>query len=296
MTTVSKQERLPLLAELSEDQARGDIRQIYQEIRRLSAVPMVALIWRHLATLPGTLEWAWSLLEPVMRAGELQEMAWELADQTRIPRQPEITVAALRAAGISEDDQRGIIDTLDGYNRANPVNIVMLRCLSFHLAGTTGDTQSKAWPQWQPPPSPPALPLMVDSSAMSPTVHSLVSLLTDRGSDAAPSTLLPSLYRHLAHWPAFLGYASVLIPPEFAEIDAAAAQMRKLVDQAAVTLTASLVPVAGLPPPSGQNSDQLLKAIAQFSIRIPEMVVIGNLLRAALPPAPRIHEMDTHSF
>ncbi len=47
MTTVSKQESLPLLAELSEDQARGDIRQIYQEIRRLSAVPMVALIWRH---------------------------------------------------------------------------------------------------------------------------------------------------------------------------------------------------------------------------------------------------------
>jgi hypothetical protein len=40
----------------------------------------------------------------------------------------------------------------------------------------------------------------------------------------------------------------------------------------------------------------LLKAIAQFSIRIPEMVVIGNLLRAALPPAPRIHKMDTHSF
>lgn len=137
---------------------------------------------------------------------------------------------------------------------------------------------------------------MVDPGAMSPTVHSLVSLLTDRGSDAAPSTLLPSLYRHLAHWPAFLGYASVLIPPEFAAIDAAAAQMRKLVDHATVTLTARLVPVAGLPPPSGQNSDQLLKAIAQFSIRIPEMVVIGNLLRAALPPAPRVHEMDTHSF
>jgi hypothetical protein len=47
MNTVSKLEKLPLLSELSEDQARGDILQIYQEIRRLSAVPMVALIWRH---------------------------------------------------------------------------------------------------------------------------------------------------------------------------------------------------------------------------------------------------------
>ena len=69
MNTVSKLEKLPLLSELSEDQARGDILQIYQEIRRLSAVPMVALIWRHLATLPGTLEWAWDFLAPAMRVG-----------------------------------------------------------------------------------------------------------------------------------------------------------------------------------------------------------------------------------
>lgn len=142
MNTVSKLEKLPLLSELSEDQARGDILQIYQEIRRLSAVPMVALIWRHLATIPGTLEWAWDFLAPAMRGGALQQMAWQLAEKTRIPRQPVIDVAALRAVGISEEDQLGITDTLDGYNRTNPVNFVMVRCLSLHLAGATGAPQS----------------------------------------------------------------------------------------------------------------------------------------------------------
>jgi len=296
MNTVSKLEKLPLLSELSEDQARGDILQIYQEIRRLSAVPMVALIWRHLATLPGTLEWAWDFLAPAMRGGALQQMAWQLAEKTRIPRQPAIDVAALRAAGISEKDQRGITDTLDGYNRANPVNFVMVRCLSLHLAGATGATHSQAWPHWQPPPPPPALLPMINPEAMSPTVHALALLLTDRRSDAAPSTLLPSLYRHLAHWPAFLGYASVLVPHEFEAIDAAAAQMRQQVDLACASLTSRLMPAAGQPAPSGQHLAQLISALEQFSIRIPEMVVIGNLLQAALPVAPRLHHSDASLF
>jgi hypothetical protein len=295
MNTVSKSEKLHLLSELSEDQARGDILQIYQEIRQLSAVPMVALIWRHLATLPGTLEWAWGFLGPAMRGGELQRIAWEIAEKTRIPRQPEIHVAALRAAGISEKDQRGITQTLDGYNRANPVNFVMVRCLSLHLAVTTVANHSQAWPHWQPPPPPSALLPMIKPEAMSPTVHALAMLLTNRGADAAPSALLPSLYRHLANWPAFLGYASVLVPPEFEAIDAAAAQMRQQVDLACASLTSRLVPAADRLAPSGQQSAQLKGALEQFSIRIPEMVVIGNLLRAALPAPLGTHKPNPSS-
>jgi hypothetical protein len=287
MSTASTPAPPRLLAELPEDQARGDILYIYQEIRRLSAVPMVALIWRHLATVPGALEWAWGLLEPALRAGALQQVAWELAERARIPRQPAIAVAALRVAGISEDDQRGITETLDGYNRANPVNIVMVRCLSLHLAGKAGVTRPKAWPQWQPPPAPPALPPMVHPGAMSSTVQALALLLTDRSPDAAPSSLWPSLYRHLAHWPAFLGYASLMVPPEFEAIDTAAARMRQQVDKASAALASCLVPASLWPAPSGQQLGQLQRALAQFSVRIPEMVVIGHLLRAALPASTR---------
>src|SRR3954466_1558866 len=198
-----------LLTELSEAEAKGELRHIYGEIRRLSAVPMVALIYRHLATIPGALEWSWSVLEPAMRAGALQESAWRFAERARVPRQPAIPAAALRAAGIGEGEQRAIAQVLDAYNRANPVNIVAVRCLSLLLAGHPSTGGAAPSPEWQPPAAIPSLPPMVNPQAMPAAVRDVAGLLTARGHSDAPSSLGPSLYRHLAHWPAFLGYAAV---------------------------------------------------------------------------------------
>ena len=118
---------------------------------------------------------------------------------------------------------------------------------------------------------------------MPPTVRAAAQLLIDRGSDAAPSTLWPSLYRHLAHWPAFLGFACVLVPPEFEAIDACVLRIRHETDKAAAVLAARLKAADGRLPPDGEQARQLQAAIEQFSGRIPEMIVIGNLLRGALP-------------
>ena len=274
---------LELLSELPEAQASGETRRIYAEIRRLCAVPMVALIYRHLATIPGALEWTWGLLEPALHAGLLQQRAWALGAAAVIPRRPAIPRAALRAAGLEAADERGVTAVLDAYNRANPVNIMALRCLALHLAG---DVQAMpgtaALPPWQPPPVPQALPPIIDPPAMTPEVRQLALLLTDRGAGGTPSTLWPGQYRHLAHWPAFLGIAGVLVPPEFAAIDAAAARLREQVDAAAKDLAAGMKP-PNRPAPGAAERRQLQAAIAQFSARIPEMVVIGGMLRRALP-------------
>jgi hypothetical protein len=275
-----------LLEELPESAATGELGRIYADIRRWSGVPMVALIYRHLATIPGALEWSWRLIEPAMRAGVLQRKAWQLAQDAVIPHQPEIPPAALRAAGIEADDERQIAAVLDAYNRANPVNIMAVRCLSLHLAGKPSCAADAAsWPEWQPPPALPALPAMVDPAAMSPTVRELAQLLTDRGPRAAPSPLWPSLYRHLAHWPSFLGYTAVIIPPVFDAIDAAASRLQRQVDTAAAGIARGLVPPRDLAAPAGDGARQLQSAIDQFSRRIPEMVVIGGVLRRALPAA-----------
>lgn len=274
--------RLSLLPELPERQAGGAVRQIYEQIKRLSGVPMVALIYRHLATIPGALKWSWELLEPSLRAGQLQQRAWDLASDARIT--PHITIprAALRAVGIAAADERGITAVLDAYNRANPVNIMALRCLALHLAGDVQAVpRTAALPPWQPPPVPQAPPI-IDPPAMTPEVRQLALLLTDRGAGGTPPTLWPGLYRHLAHWPAFLGFAGVLVPREFAAIDAAAARLREQVDAAAKELAAGMKP-ANRPAPGAAERRQLQAAIAQFSARIPEMVVIGGVLRRALP-------------
>lgn len=275
-----------LLEELPEARATGELRRIYADIRQWSGVPMVALIYRHLATIPGALEWSWRLVEPAMRAGVLQRKAWALAQEAVIPHQPAIPAAALRAAGLAPADERQIAAVLDAYNRANPVNIMAVRCLSLHLAGKRpGAGDPAPWPAWEPPPAPAPLPPMIDPMAMSPMVRELALLLTDRGPSAVPSPLWPSLYRHLAHWPAFLGYAAVVIPPVFDAVDAAASRLQRQVDTAAAAIARQLVRPVDLEAPSGEQARRLQGAIDQFSRRIPEMVVIGGVLRRALPAA-----------
>jgi hypothetical protein len=273
-----------LLPEVAEARAVGEVRRIYGEIKRLSAVPMVALIYRHLATIPGVLEWSWALLEPVMRSGELQRRAWQLAASVSVDT-PAMPRAALRAAGLEARDERGIAAVLDAYNRANPVNILAVRCLALHLAGFPHDDATAApLPAWEPPPAPDPLPPMIDPQAMTATVRELALLLTDRGAAASPSPLWPSLYRHLAHWPAMLGYTSVLVVPRFDAIDSAATSLRAQMDAAAVQLAQRMSAPAGLAAPGAGERERLRRAIGQFSKRIPEMVVIGCMLRRSLPP------------
>lgn len=273
-----------LLAELPEAKASGELARIYGEIRRLSAVPMVALIYRHLATIPGALEWAWGLLEPAMRVGLLQQRAWQLGAAAVIPVQRAIARAALRAAGIGPADETAITAVLDAYNRSNPVNIMAVRCLALHLAGSVrGPAPALPLSAWQPPAPLAPLPSMVDPGTMDATVRELVILLANRSEAAPPSPLWPSLYRHLAHWPALLGYASVVVVPEFAAIDAAAARLREQVGRAAAELAPRMAAPKNLVPPADAQRERLQAAIDQFSLRIPEMVVIGGLLRRAMP-------------
>jgi hypothetical protein len=272
-----------LLDEVPESRATGEVRRIYGEIRRLAAVPMVATIFRHLATMPGVLAWSWGLLEPAMRSGALQREAWALAERVDLGAVPAIPRAALRAAGLCDRDERAIAAVLDAYNRANPVNILALRCLALHLGGVCASAAPPVAHGWEPPPAPEPLPPIADPVAMGPALRELVVLLTDRGETAAPSTLWPGLYRHLAHWPAFLGYASVIVPPRFDAIDAAAAKLRAGIDAAAAELAGSLRAPAALAAPAAAERERLQRAIAQFSRRIPEMAVIGTLLRRALP-------------
>ena len=276
-----------LLAEVPESRASGEIRRIYGEIRRLSAVPMVALIYRHLATMPGVLEWAWSVIRPAMESGELPQQAWRIAADAAIPGVRGIPRAALRATGITPDDEAAIGAVLDAYNRANPVNILAVRCLALHPGGQPNAAGAPpAGPAWGPPSEPAALPTMMDRAAMSADTRALVLLLTDRNDGRTPSPLWPTLYRHLAHWPAMLAFAGVLVPPEFAAIDAAAARLRDQVEGTATGLARRLMPAPDIGAPAAAERAQLQLAIDRFSLRIPEMVVIGGLLRRALPADP----------
>ena len=50
-----------------ESDAKGDIADIYADIRNVLGTSVVNLIWRNLATMPGALEWTWSTVRPLYR-------------------------------------------------------------------------------------------------------------------------------------------------------------------------------------------------------------------------------------
>src|SRR5271169_2727923 len=67
------------LLEVSEADAPESVQEIYRDIRRLSGVPMVALIFRHIATYPEILEEVWTSIGPLFRVGRSQDAAWRIA-------------------------------------------------------------------------------------------------------------------------------------------------------------------------------------------------------------------------
>nr|NKB46120.1 hypothetical protein [Alphaproteobacteria bacterium] len=57
------------LPEIKEGDAVGETAALYDDIRAVIGVPMVNLIFRHMATVPGCLLWAWGTVRPPYISG-----------------------------------------------------------------------------------------------------------------------------------------------------------------------------------------------------------------------------------
>ena len=89
-------------SELPEGEATGRIAEIYAEIRHFYGVPYVSSLQRHLATLPGVLEWAWDAVRPGFANGVLPEAAAEAARGVSLSPLPPLSPAALRLLGVDD--------------------------------------------------------------------------------------------------------------------------------------------------------------------------------------------------
>jgi hypothetical protein len=119
-----------LLPELSERDASGEKAGIYAEMKELGAVPMVALIFRHLATLAGRHRVGVGCAAPRVEVGPLQEAAWHIAREAPLDPLAAISRPALKALGVDDAGLAEIRVVLAAYNRANPENMLSVLCLS----------------------------------------------------------------------------------------------------------------------------------------------------------------------
>lgn len=272
---------------VTEADARGETARLFADIRDVLGVRVVNLIFRHVTTLPGALEWSWGALRPLYVSGAVEAGAGRLAAGLALPRTASITRERLRGAGVDETAERAIVRILDSYNRSNAMNLVALTgLLEWLRAGAperggirAGARDMGALPAPVAEPLPPLLAL----ADMPPATRALVVELNRIG-ERGDGRVMATMYRQLAHWPGYIGLVAEILRPL-----AAAGQFAPLVDD---TLARARAASAALGPwttpsvdiPQGEVRRALEQALSDFtSNTIARMVPVARVLRVAMP-------------
>jgi hypothetical protein len=272
-----------MLAELRESDAAGEIALIYDQIRRLWAVPYVSSLQRHLATRPGWLEWTWAALAPAFTSGTAQAAAWRAAEGLAVPRLAPLSREALAVWGVDAAGEAAIRATCASFVRVSPVNLVLSGLLRRLLAGERPAGVNEGASTWAPPAALGPLPALADPAALSPAERTVLATL---GTSVAGQVFVPGLYRMLASWPAFLAHVATVLRPHLDDAATRAAGQRLLaaVDAEVPRVFATLPALPARPavPPAAEFAD-VRAALDTYRKTSPEMVVFGRMLGEALP-------------
>ena len=261
------------LPELRESDAPPDIAAIYAALRQASGVPLVNLIHRHFATLPGVLPWVWQAIRPPLEDGRLAGARVRLAAALPLPATAPLMAGALTAAERAE-----VAALVETYNRGNLTNLILLTALRRALEGVPAE------PGPPPPaiaapamlPAPPPLPRLAE---LPPALAAAVLALAARHGEGG---VVPSLYLHLAHWPAIPpalpGWLGAALDP--AAIAAGRDAAVRLAEREADALRPALALQGEVPNGHGPA---VLAVLGTFTRQvIPAMVPVGLALKRAL--------------
>lgn len=263
-----------VLPELAEADAPESVRIVYAGLRDGAASPIAALIWRHIATYPGLLEACWRSLQPVFASGRMADTAWRVARETApdglLPR---IEPRAQVALGISPDDAATIGALAEAYNRANPVNLLAIQTLLARLDRDAPPEPVPAAPRTLPAPITRPLPDMTPPAGMNDDIRWLLNDLRF-GDRSRLETVVPSLYRHLTGWPAYLGALHIALAPRFRDgsMETVVARVEEAMRQEARLLAREIPPV-----PELADKAELHATMRRFTGGfIPMMIVVGR--------------------
>jgi len=266
---------------IPEKDATGTAARVFADIRDTLNVEVVNLIWRHLATMPGALEWVWGSLRPLY-LGRAIIRAEQVRRHLNLPRVPAFSRDALSAAGIDDAALADIRAILESYQHTNALALV---CFSAFLARFEGDEFACAsapaanrYERISAPGHRAALPRLVPITEMPPATARLVHELNGFGEDS-DLTLVASMYRHLSHWPAYLALVRTLLVPlhESGELKFLVAEARKIGEKHGRELAVDVPATSRLP-----EVEPVLAAVRRF-VRHPiaRMTGVCSLVRKA---------------
>lgn len=269
---------------VTEEAASGMIAEIFADIRQTLDVEVGNLVWRHLATMPGGLEWVWASLKPLYQGAAIAPAA-NIRRHVPLPCVSVISHDTLHVAGLDAEALGRIGAVLDSYQHTNALALV---CFSAFLTRFENDASG---------PEPTAsgnaeeadsyktpgrlkLPRLIPLDEMPTSLVNLIHELNGFGEDA-DHTLIASMYRHLAHWPTYLALARTLLVPLQAsgELGSFVEATRRLGYDAGKQLAGG---ISAVPPP--QPIEPILAVVRRFARHpIARMTGICSLVRLATP-------------
>lgn len=263
-------------AEVRPQDASPEIAAIYADIRAVSGVPVVNLIWRHFAALPGVLDWAWTTLRPLIGSQQTAAARSRLAAAVALPVLSVPGVDGWQRAGIDAAALAPVGAIIDGYIRGNLTNLLALTALRLRL-------DHPDWPaaSFTPAPAiPPAEPLppLPRIDALAPDLAAQVRALAAKH-EGAGEGVIPSLYLALAPWPGLIAVLPDWLAPLYAAATLRAARDSAL--RAVAGEAAALLPAAA-PPPAGVAA--MRPGLDRFTrLVIPDLVPVCLALHRLLP-------------
>ena len=269
-----------IFPEIHQVGAPSEISAIYTDIRTVSGVPTVNLIWRHLATIPGALLWAWTAVRPLVCSQEMVQARNRLINAVLLPVILPLSTSALKAAGMNANSLKIFTGILEDYIRGNCTNIIALTALRLKLEGVDAASQVLSPSALEPTRTvlPPLAKIESLPINLAEKIRGLAML-----HDGSDGSIIPSLYLELARWPnvvdAFPEWLNELYKP---------VNMRASRDStclAAEIEARKILPT--IDPPPGKL-EEILPALEHFTrLIIPDLIpVCLATQRLISPPQP----------
>lgn len=268
-------------AEIGEADARGEIAEIYADIRTMSGMPAINLIYRNMAAIPGALSHGWRFLRPLFASGIVHDFDREIRQHVTLPRLSPFSPFEFVAARLTETDRCEITDILNFYTSANAMNLLAMSVLLMAFDDENGASESARYLASRAPERfNPIRPLLA-MDALSADVRATIAVLNKLGEGPVSDPIAPSLFRHLAYWPSFLGLVGDHLKPTDADgsLVGAASALRAHAGRRAASLSGALPSdqLAKLDGSARLRTQTLAQQLA--SLTIPRLLVICPLLR-----------------
>ncbi len=267
---------------ITEAAATGETARIFADLRATLGVNVVNLIWRHIATFPGALPWAWATVKPMYVSGRVGFEARQIRVGFTMPELPNWPRSLLACTGIDAAGEASIGRILASYNRSNALNLAALSALVRRIDGVPAGPQSgrDATDLAREPAVEGVLPKLLALDEVGAETADLIrriNLLGDRGQ----GRIIASMYRHLAHWPGFLALSHVQLAPLAVDgrLDTMIGEVIALGESSGARLQAGMTIL--VPPDSAAEVRRAATDFIQHAIS--KMVPIAALLMASMP-------------